>query len=71
MITVLITPFPLLWNILNWKYLLLMIPADILFIYAIYLSLRDVKNTGRTTTIIRTGGALGLLGFILRVLPYF
>ena len=68
---ILLTPFPILWNILNWKYMILMIPANILFIYAIYLALKNVKNTGRTTTIIRTGGALGLLGFILGVLPYF
>ena len=47
-----------------------MIPADILFIYAIYLSLKNVKYTGRTTTIIRTAGALALLGFILGVIPY-
>ena len=68
---IIITPFPVLWNILNWKYLLLIIPADILFLYAIYITLKNVKNTGKTTTIIRTGGALGLLGFILGILPYF
>jgi geranylgeranylglycerol-phosphate geranylgeranyltransferase len=70
-LTILLTPLPLLWNILNWKYLLFVIPADILFISAIFLVLKNVKNTGKTTTIIRTGGALGLIGFILGVLPYF
>lgn len=70
-IAVLITPLPFLWNILNWKYILLITPANCLFLYAIYLSLKNVKNTGRTTTILRTGGALGLLGFILGVVPYF
>jgi geranylgeranylglycerol-phosphate geranylgeranyltransferase len=69
--TVLITPLPLLYNILNWKYLLLLIPADILFLYSIYLVLKNVNNTGKTTNIIRTAGALGLIGFVLGVSPYF
>ena len=41
-----------------------------MFIYEIYLVLKNIKNTDRTTTIIRTGGALALLGFILGVIPY-
>ena len=67
---ILMTPFPLLWNIVNWKYMIFMILADIMFIYAIYLVLKNIKNTDRTTSIIRTGGALALLGFILGVIPY-
>jgi geranylgeranylglycerol-phosphate geranylgeranyltransferase len=70
-IAIFLTPFPFFWNILNWKYLLLMIPADILFINAILLVLRNVDNSGKSTTIIRTAGGICLIGFILGILPYF
>ncbi len=69
-VAIILTPLPLFWNILNWKYLLLMIPADILFINAIMLVLRNVENSGKSTTIIRTAGGICLIGFILGVLPY-
>ena len=70
-VTILITPLPFIYNIMNWKYLLFLMPVDILFMYAIFLVLKNVKNTGRTTNIIRIGSALGLIGFIMGVIPYF
>lgn len=69
--TILITPLPYFYSILNWKYLLLLIPADGLFVYSVLLVIKNEENTGRSTTIIRTGGALGLFGFVLGILPYF
>ena len=70
-ITILITPLPFIYNIMNWKYILFLMPVDILFMYEIFLVLKNVKNTGRTTNIIRIGSALGLIGFIMGVIPYF
>jgi len=65
--TIVLTPFPAFWNILSWWYLIIIIPVDLLFMYAILLSFKDIQNISRTTDIMRTGMAFGLIGFIVGV----
>lgn len=66
--TIALTPIPFWWNILSWWYIVVIIPAVLLFIYAILLSVKDIKNIDATVDLLRTACALALVGFILGVL---
>lgn len=66
--TIALTPLPFWWNILSWWYIVVIIPAVLLFIYAIILSVKDIKNIDATVDLLRTASALALVGFILGVL---
>ena len=66
-VTLLLTPLPFIWNILSIWYLLLIIPIDFIGIYAVFLSLRDIKSAGKTTDLIRIAAGLGLIGFIVGI----
>lgn len=68
-VTVALTPLPTLWNILSEWYLIIIIPVDLLIVYAILLALKDMQNTGRTTDIVKLGMAFGLIGFIVGIIP--
>lgn len=63
-----LTPFPYWWNILSFWYIVIIIPAGILFAYSILTVLRDVENIGLTIEILRSGSAFALIGFILGVI---
>jgi len=67
-VTIALTPFPYWWNILSVWYLVIIIPAGILFAYGILLVLRDINQIGLTIEILRSGSALALIGFILGVM---
>lgn len=67
--TIALTPLPALWDILSVWYLIIIIPVDFLIAYAIILSIKDMQNTGRTTDIVRLGMALGLIGFVVGIIP--
>lgn len=65
--TLFLTPLPFLWNILSIWYLLFIIPIDIIGIYAVFLSLRDIQSAGKTTDLVRIAAGLGLIGFIVGI----
>jgi len=66
-ILVLLTPLPIIWNILGIWYLIVFVFVDILVIYAIILSLRDVNNVGKAADIIKLTIAVVLVGFIVGI----
>ena len=66
--TIALTPFPYWLNILNVWYIVVIIPAGVLFAYSILLVLRDIKHIGLTIEILRSGSAFALAGFILGIM---
>ncbi|RLF62565.1 MAG: hypothetical protein DRN33_05455 [Thermoplasmata archaeon] len=66
--TIALIPFPYWWNILSLWYIVIIVPAGILFAYSVLLVLRDIKNIGKTIEILRSGSAFALIGFIVGVL---
>jgi len=66
--TIALIPFPYWWNILSLWYIVIIIPAGMLFVYSIILVLKDIKNIGTTIEILRSGSAFALVGFIIGVL---
>jgi 4-hydroxybenzoate polyprenyltransferase len=65
--TVALVPFPYWWNILSFWYIVIIIPAALLFMYSILISLKDIKNIGISIEILRSGSAFALIGFILGI----
>ena len=65
--TLFLTPLPFLWDILSIWYLLVIIPIDLIGIYAVFLSLSDIKSAGKTTDLLRIAAGLGLIGFIVGI----
>lgn len=66
--TIALTPFPYWLNILNIWYIVIIVPAGVLFAYSILLVLRDIKHIGVTIEILRSGSAFALAGFVLGVI---
>jgi geranylgeranylglycerol-phosphate geranylgeranyltransferase len=64
----LISPLPYLVGIFSWRYLVLMLPADVLFLWAVYLALKNRKKIGIITNMLRTGSAVALGAFIIGLL---
>ena len=65
LITVILTPVPYFVGIFRWWYLVVVVPADVLFILAMLWVLKDRKNVGITTDTLRTGSAVALGAFII------
>ena len=64
-----LTPLPTLLGILGVWYILIIIPTDFFLAYAIISSLMDVRNVGKTANMVRMGMAVGLIGFIIGMIP--
>ncbi len=67
-VTVALTPFPVIWDVLSRWYLVLFIPADALLAYGIFLALDDVENAGCATDLFRVAMAMALGAFLLGTL---
>jgi len=65
LIAVALSPVPYFLYILNEWYLLAIIPVDIITLYAIFHSHSDLKNVGKTASLIRIALAIGLVAFIV------
>lgn len=66
-LAVLFSPLPYLWGLLSHFYLVILIPTDIVFIFAAYQTLkaRKSRDFGKVSKNIKIGMAFGLIAFIL------
>jgi geranylgeranylglycerol-phosphate geranylgeranyltransferase len=64
-IAILITPLPYLLKQLGIGYLVFIIIVDALCIYGIIETLKDIRNTEKTISIIRTAAGIGIIAIIL------
>jgi len=67
-IATLLAPIPYLMGTFSWLYLVLMLPAGMWFILAVLLVLKNLKNVGTTTDMLRTSSAFALCAFIIGLL---
>lgn len=67
-IAIILTPFPYLFGIFSRWYLVLVLPAGILFMLAVFLALKNIKNISTTTDMLRTASAFALGAFIIGLL---
>ena len=64
-IAILITPFPYLLGQLRIGYLLFILIVDLICVYAIVETLKDLKNTEKTISLLRTASAIGIVAIII------
>ena len=64
-IAIIITPFPYILNQLRIGYLLFIIIVDIICIYGIIETLKDLRNTEKTISLIRTAAAIGIIAILV------
>ena len=69
-IAIALSPVPYLFGLVDFAYLLLVIPTDIIFLAAIFKSARAKKpaDFGRVSRLIKYGYFLGLIAFIAGIL---
>jgi len=68
-VAIVLTPLPIFLGILRMWYAVIIIPADFLIAYAMLLSLKNIQNTRITPNIVRVAMAVGLVGFIVGIIP--
>lgn len=68
-ITVILTPFPYIMNILNLWYLLVIIPVGIITLLVVIWMLKDIKNAAISAQLIRVALAIALVAFIVGIIP--
>jgi geranylgeranylglycerol-phosphate geranylgeranyltransferase len=68
LLTVLMIPIPYIMQILNEWYLVIIIPVGIITLLAVFYSLRDVNNAGKSASLIRISAALALIAFIIGII---
>ena len=64
-IALLITPLPYLLGQLRIGYLLFITIVDLICIYAIIETLKDLRNTERTVSLLRIASAIGIIAIII------
>jgi geranylgeranylglycerol-phosphate geranylgeranyltransferase len=64
-IAILITPFPYLLGQLKIGYLVFILIVDLICIYAIVETLKDLRNTEKTVSLLRTASAIGIIAIII------
>ena len=64
-IAILFTPIPYVLGQLGIGYLIFITLVDLLCIYAIVVTLQDLRNTGKSISILRIAAGIGALGIIL------
>lgn len=64
LVAVVLSPIPYFLYILNEWYLIVIIPVNIITLYAIFYSHLDIKNVDKTASLIRIALAIGLIAFI-------
>jgi len=67
-LAVIMTPAPYLMEILNYWYMTIIIPVGIMTLLAVFYSLRNVDNAGKSASLIRVSLAIALLAFIAGIL---
>jgi geranylgeranylglycerol-phosphate geranylgeranyltransferase len=65
MVAIFITPFPYILGQLKIWYLIFISIVDIICIYGIVQTLKDLKNTERTISLLRTASAIGIVAIII------
>lgn len=65
LIALLISPFPYIYNQLGIGYLLLVILVNILCIFAIIKTLKNIQNAEKTVSLLRSASALGIIAIII------
>ena len=65
-----LVPIPFIFGILNIGYIIIAIPVYFLIIYAISISLKNIKNIGKATDIMKIVMAIALIGFIVGIIPF-
>lgn len=64
-IAILLTPFPYILGQLGIGYLLFIIIVDLICIYGIWETLKDLKNTERTVNLLRTAAGIGVIAILI------
>jgi len=64
-IAIILTPFPYLLGHLRIGYLIFITIVDLICVYAIIETLKDLKNTERTVSLLRTASAIGIIAIII------
>ncbi|MEM7816239.1 MAG: UbiA family prenyltransferase [Candidatus Aenigmatarchaeota archaeon] len=66
LVAVLLSPMPYFFGLLDWEYLILVLPTDIIFAFCIMKSrkAKTSKDFGRISRMIKYGYLFGLLAFI-------
>jgi geranylgeranylglycerol-phosphate geranylgeranyltransferase len=67
-ISIVLIPIPVWLNILSLWYLIVIMPASLVFFYALFLAFQDLKNIGVTVDILRIGSGFALIGFIVGII---
>jgi len=60
-----ITPFPYLLNQLKIGYLIFISIVDLICVYGIVQTLKDLRNTEKTISLLRTASAIGIIAIII------
>ncbi|HIK00962.1 TPA: UbiA family prenyltransferase [archaeon] len=70
-VSILVSPFPFTLGILDWPYLAIVIIADLIFAYIIYLLNKkaDQKTVAINQRLIKFGALIGLFAFLAGALP--
>jgi geranylgeranylglycerol-phosphate geranylgeranyltransferase len=64
-IAIAFTAGPFILEIMSIWYMAIILVVDMFSVYAIMFSLRDIRNIGKTTDLIRVLSGIGLVGFII------
>ncbi|MFO7677900.1 MAG: UbiA family prenyltransferase [Thermoplasmatota archaeon] len=67
LISLILTPFPYLLNILNIGYIIIIIPVGFLTMIGVVQTLRDVNNAAFSASLIRIALAIALVSFIIGI----
>jgi len=65
-----LVPIPFIFGILNIGYIIIAIPVYFIAIYAILMSLKNIKNIGKATDMMKIVMAIALTGFIVGIIPF-
>ncbi|MFO8133604.1 MAG: geranylgeranylglycerol-phosphate geranylgeranyltransferase [Thermoplasmatota archaeon] len=66
-VSIILTPFPVIWGILGRWYLALFIPAAALLAYGIFAALQDTGEAGYASDLFRIAMAMALGAFLLGI----
>ena len=64
-IAMIITPVPYILGQLKIGYLIFISIVDIICVYAIIETLKDLRNTEKTVSLLRTASAVGIIAIIV------
>jgi geranylgeranylglycerol-phosphate geranylgeranyltransferase len=64
-IAMILSPLPFIFNLLGIGYLIFISVVNIICIYAIFQTLKDINNAEKTVGLIRTASAIGVLAIIV------